>query len=192
VQMSPAKFTPVDIKILRGIDFSSRSLLSCKELVAARLFEKQYLGLMRRWNSDIWNLEQRPHPTTNTIMKQIQDAETQGRIQQAVDWLTEDLEHGEMFTEGIEEGEPGESLFQSSWDRHLLFPKNDASSVPLPVSPPFEDAELDDNEGKPGSDMSSGTQVNEDSDGEQWLEWDDVVVDGSTWSDDEFSERQNA
>jgi len=186
--MSPAKSTPVDIKIPQGINLSSRSSLSCTELVLARLFEKNYLGLMRRWNSDIWNLEQRPLSTPNTIIKQIQDAETQGKIQQAVDWLTEDLELGEMFTEGIEEGEPEESWFQPNWDRHLLFPKNDTSSVPLPASPPFEDAELDDDEGTPGSNMSSGTQVNKDSDGEQWLEWDDVVVDASTWSDDEFYE----
>ena len=187
VPMNPAKSTPVDIKIPQDIDPSSRSLLSCKELVPARLYEKQYLGLMRRWNSDICNLEQRPPPTTNTIIKQIQDTETQGKIQQAVDWLTEDLEFGEMFTEEIEDGEPEESWFQPGWDKHLLFPKNDASSVSLPVSPPFEDAELYDDKGTPGSDMNNGTHINEDSDGEQWLEWDDVV-DGSTWSEDEFSE----
>lgn len=99
-----------------------------------------------------------------------------------MDWLTEDLDLGQIFDEFRGETDSRVSWVQACWDGHLLYPEDDASSVPLPISLPFEEDELDYDKYSLISDTSSGMQVSEDGEAEQWVDWDDVF-DG--WSEDE-------
>lgn len=182
---NPIKNIPIDLKITPQIDLSPCSSSTCADLVPIRIYDKydkQSLGLVRRLNSDIWSLERRPLPTISIIVKQIQNDESPSKIQQAVDWLTEDLDLGQIFDEFRGETDSRVSWVQACWDGHLLYPEDDASSVPLPISLPFEEDELDYDKYSLISDTSSGMQVSEDGEAEQWVDWDDVF-DG--WSEDE-------
>jgi hypothetical protein len=185
--INPARPASIDLKIPKEIEIPAWSLSPCTALVPARLFEKQYLGLTGCWSFDNPCMTQTQLPMSNAIVKQINESYGNGKIQQAMDWLTEDLHLDKIFDE--EQDEDGAYLpwLQAGWDGNLFFPENTASEVPLPLSTPFEDVELGDEGQFTDSDSWGGMQINEEANGSVcWEDWDDDASGWSEPSEDEF------
>lgn len=178
--INPPKSAPINLKFPKETDISAPSLSTSTALIPAWLYEKQYLGLTRRRNSDIWNLEQRPLPTSNAIVKQIREARSQRKIQQAVNWVTEVVSPDMMFHDEPEDDGAYLPWLQAGWDGCLFYPEAAASDVPLPHSSPFEVVELGEEGYLTHNEPWSGTQVNDEACEEVWCDWDD---DTSGWSE---------
>ena len=125
-------------------------------------------------------------PVSNVVVKQVADSRSGGKIQQAVDWLTEDLDLDKTFRDEQEEDGAYLPWLQAGWDGDLFYPKNTASELLLPLSTPLEDIELDDEGQFTDSDSWDGMKINEEANGSVCWDWDD---DASCWSEpseDEF------
>ena len=178
--------TPVDLKLPKEIQMPAWSPSTCTALVPASLFEKQYLGLTGCWNSDKPSVAQTQLSMSNAIVKQSNENRGDGKIQQAVDWLTEDLDLDKIFDEEQEEDGAYLPWLQAGWDGYLFYPENTASEVPLPLSTPFEDVELDEEGQFTDCDSWGGTQINEEVNGSVCWDWDDDASGWSEPSEDEF------
>jgi hypothetical protein len=177
----------IELKLPKEIEVPAWSLSTCTALVPARLFEKQYLGLTGCWSSDKPSMAETKLPISNAIIKQTNESPGDGKIQQAVDWLTEDLDPDKIFDEEQEEDGAYLPWLKAGWDGHLFYPENTASEVPLPLSTPFEDVELDDEGQFTDCDSWGGMQINEEANGSVcWEDWDDDASGWSEPSEDEF------
>jgi hypothetical protein len=185
---NPVRSGPIDIKLPKEINIPSWSFSPCTALISARLYERQYLGLMIHNKNDKSIAEQPLLPTSNAILEQIKEPQSHGKIQHAVDWLTEDLDLENMFDDGDDDELETKGTYlpwlQAGWEGHLFYPEVTASASPLPPSSPSEDVELAQEE-QTDSDSWGGTQVNEDTE-DMWWDWDDNVSGWSEPSEDEF------
>jgi hypothetical protein len=176
----PVLPSPIHLKLPKEINIAEWAFSPYTVLIPATPYEMKYLELKKHINADIWSLEQRPLPTSNAIFEQIKETQSHGEIQQAVDWLIEDLNLDEVFDDEPEGEGACLPWLQAGWDGHLFYSETAAFEIPLPLSSPFEDVELGD-EGQIGNSGSwDGTQVNEEAEEDMWWDWDD---DASGWSE---------
>ena len=182
----PVRSSPIDLKLPQEIHIAEWAFSPCTALIPATLYERQYLGLKRRVDTDIWNLEQRPLPTSNAIFEQIKETQSHGQIQQAVDWLREDIDLDKVFDDEPEDEGACLPWLQAGWDGHLFYSEAVASEIPLPLSSPFEDIELGDEGQIDNTGSWDGTQVNEEAEENIWWDWDDYASGWSEPSEDEF------
>lgn len=182
----PVRPSPVDLKLPKEIKHEDWAFPPCTVLIPATLYEGQYLGLKRCVNTEIWNLDKRPLPISKAIFEQIKQTRSHGQIQQAVDWLIDDLEMNKVFDDELEDEGSCLPWLQAGWDGHLFYPEAVACDIPLPLSSPFEDVELGDEGQIDNSDSWDGMEVNEEAEEDVWWDWDDEASGWSEPSENEF------